>query len=211
MAFRSGSTRFSSSLAGRARRCSRPGTIVAGASSRPGSTTAAPPTDAPSSGIFSGSAAAGYIRSARWAPLRDRRPESRRSARRRSVSSAARRWCCSPPTSAAPPRPRSATSSPSAWAAAGGSRTAFRCRSTRSCQTAQDSILATRLSTGNALVAFVSHASAASSFDIRGRVLNGNAAGVTAEKALTVNTAGAQTPTSLAALHRRPIGARLCR
>lgn len=65
---------------------------------------------------------------------------------------------------------------------------------------AQDTLFTTRLSNGNALVAFVSHATAASTFDIKGRVVNKNAAGVTSEKPLTVGTAGAQTPTSLASL-----------
>lgn len=64
----------------------------------------------------------------------------------------------------------------------------------------QDTPVTTPLSTGNALVAFVTHAAAASSFDIHGRVLNKNGAGVTGEKAITVNTAGAQTPTALAGL-----------
>ena len=65
---------------------------------------------------------------------------------------------------------------------------------------AQELIMATRLSNGNALAAFVSHAAAPGSFDIRGRVLNNNAVGVTPEKALTLNTAGAQTPTAIISL-----------
>ena len=62
---------------------------------------------------------------------------------------------------------------------------------------AQDTLLAARLSNGNALLAFVSHATAAGSFDIKGRVLNKNGAGVTVDKPITVNTTGAQTPTAL--------------
>jgi hypothetical protein len=64
----------------------------------------------------------------------------------------------------------------------------------------QDSLLVTRLSNGAALTAFLTHAAAASTFDIRGRVLAANGGGITAEKALTVNTTAAQRPMALASL-----------
>jgi hypothetical protein len=65
---------------------------------------------------------------------------------------------------------------------------------------AQDSIHAVRLLNGRVLSAFLSHAAAASTFDIKGRIVNSGAAPVGGEKALTVNTVGMQIPTSLAAL-----------
>jgi hypothetical protein len=65
---------------------------------------------------------------------------------------------------------------------------------------AQDAIFSARLSTGNSLTAFVTHSAAASTFDIKGRLVNTVGTGVGNELALTVNTTGAQTPTALAAL-----------
>lgn len=62
---------------------------------------------------------------------------------------------------------------------------------------AQDSILAARLSNGNALIVFRSSPSGG---EIHGRVLSSGGAAVTDERKLTAETSGAQQPLALAAL-----------
>jgi hypothetical protein len=64
----------------------------------------------------------------------------------------------------------------------------------------QARILAAPLSNDNVMVAWLSHSGPASSYDIRGRVVRKAGSGVSPDRPLTLNTAGAQTPTALAAL-----------
>jgi hypothetical protein len=64
----------------------------------------------------------------------------------------------------------------------------------------QTRIVATRLSNGNVIAAYQSHATAASSFDINGRVVDKSGIGVFAGKVLTAPNAGAQTPIAIAPL-----------
>ena len=64
----------------------------------------------------------------------------------------------------------------------------------------QDQVMATRLSNGNVMAVFLSHAGAASTFDLKGRVVNKNGVGVASEKLVTAGTAGAQSLTSIAPL-----------
>lgn len=64
----------------------------------------------------------------------------------------------------------------------------------------QSQVFGSRLSNGRAITAFLSRGTAQSTFDIKGRTVAKNGVGVANEQFLTANTAGAQTPTSLAAL-----------
>ena len=65
---------------------------------------------------------------------------------------------------------------------------------------AQDQVMATRLSNGNVMAVFLSHSGAASTFDLKGRVVNKNGVGVANEKFVTAATTGAQSLTSIAPL-----------